>query len=90
MADPTSNPEADVPPYLIWKDVDVLHQRLVREERLKEVGWVKWVCKSYEGSLKKRRRWRVRGVDSAREGRASEGEEERERPLMVEEGGARN
>jgi hypothetical protein len=25
------------------------------------LGWLKWVCKSYEVALRKRRRWRLKG-----------------------------
>jgi len=53
--------ESDIPPHLLWSDVDVLHQRLVREGKKGEVGWLKWVCKSYEVALRKRRRWRLKG-----------------------------
>jgi hypothetical protein len=33
----------------------------VREGKKGEVGWLKWVCKSYEVALRKRRRWRLKG-----------------------------
>lgn len=61
MTDPGSTPESNIPPHLLWSDVDVLHQRLVREGKKTEVGWLKWVCKSYEVALRKRRRWRLKG-----------------------------
>ncbi len=62
-----SVPEPDVPPHLIWKDLDVLHQRLVRDEGWKGVGKVKWVTKAYEGALIKRRRYRLKGAGVGRE-----------------------
>ncbi len=62
-----STPEADVPPHLLWKDLDVLHQRLVTKEDRKGVARVKWIAKSYEGALLKRRRFRRKGVGLARE-----------------------
>jgi hypothetical protein len=73
FTDPTTVPEADVPPHLLFKDVDVLHQRLVRDERYKEVGTVKWVCQGYEAALAKRRRWRLEGVGRARVRKARSG-----------------
>jgi hypothetical protein len=33
----------------------------VREGKKQELGWLKWVCKSYEVALRKRRRWRLKG-----------------------------
>jgi len=60
MTDRTRLAESDIPPNILFGDVDVLHQRLVREGR-KELGWLKWVCKSYEVALRKRRRWRLKG-----------------------------
>jgi hypothetical protein len=60
MTDRTRLAESDIPPNILFGDVDVLHQRLVREGR-KELGWLKWVCKSYEVALRKRRKWRLKG-----------------------------
>lgn len=60
MTDPTSAPESDIPPVMLWPDVDVLHQRLVREGRRKDIGWLTWLCKSYEVNIRKRRRWRLK------------------------------
>jgi hypothetical protein len=66
---------------------------LVREGRNREVGWLKWVCKSYEVALRKRRRWRLKGkggqvkraprverIEDAGGGSESEGDED----LLVE------
>lgn len=77
MTDRTSLAESDIPPNILFGDVDVLHQRLVREGR-KELGWLKWVCKSYEVALRKRRRWRLKG----------RGEEGRRRKPKRIDGGA--
>jgi len=60
MTDRTRIAESDIPPHMLFGDVDVLHHRLVREGR-KELGWLKWVCKSYEVALRKRRKWRLKG-----------------------------
>jgi len=44
-----------VPPFLIFKDVEFLHLRLVAENRSADVKYLTWLLKSYSGSLKKRR-----------------------------------
>ncbi|KAG1777919.1 hypothetical protein EV702DRAFT_1098460 [Suillus placidus] len=44
-----------VPPLLSFADVELLHARLVEQGRAKEVGFLKWVCKAYEGALRTRR-----------------------------------
>lgn len=69
FTDPTSTTESHVPPHILFKDVDVLHQRLVRDEKWDQVGKVKWICQSYEGALGKRRKWRLTGVGWWRERR---------------------
>ncbi|KAH9964881.1 hypothetical protein BC827DRAFT_1185755 [Russula dissimulans] len=44
-----------VPPLLTFADVEVLHHRLVAAGDLRGLAYVKWVCKTYEGALRKRR-----------------------------------
>jgi hypothetical protein len=44
-----------VPPLLAFADVEVLHHRLVAAGDLRGVAYVKWVCKAYEGALRRRR-----------------------------------
>ena len=44
-----------VPPLLTFADVEVLHHRLVAAGDLRGVAYVKWVCKAYEGALRRRR-----------------------------------
>jgi hypothetical protein len=48
-------PDERVPPLLSFADVELLHARLVEQGRGKEVGFLKWVCKAYEGALRTRR-----------------------------------
>ncbi|KAG0702119.1 hypothetical protein DFH29DRAFT_923077 [Suillus ampliporus] len=48
-------PDERVPPLLSFADVELLHARLVEQGRGKEVGFLKWACKAYEGALRKRR-----------------------------------
>jgi hypothetical protein len=44
-----------VPPLLVFADVEVLHHRLVAAGDLRGIAYVKWVCKAYEGELRRRR-----------------------------------
>ncbi|KAI9449004.1 hypothetical protein BJY52DRAFT_1364065 [Lactarius psammicola] len=44
-----------VPPLLAFADVEALHHRLVAAGDLRGVAYVKWVCKAYEGALRRRR-----------------------------------
>ncbi|KZT64210.1 hypothetical protein DAEQUDRAFT_699112 [Daedalea quercina L-15889] len=44
-----------VPPLLTFTDLEVLHARLVRIEDQMSIRYVKWLCKSYEGNLRRRR-----------------------------------
>ncbi|KAF9562861.1 hypothetical protein CPC08DRAFT_662543 [Agrocybe pediades] len=48
-------PDDYVPPLIVFRDVDVLHHRLLVEERKKDIGFVTWLCKSYEWALRMRR-----------------------------------
>ncbi|KAI9509894.1 hypothetical protein F5148DRAFT_676619 [Russula earlei] len=45
----------DVPAFLTFADVEVLHHRLVAAGDLRGLAYVKWACKAYEGALRKRR-----------------------------------
>jgi hypothetical protein len=44
-----------VPPVIGFSDVDLLHARLAEHGRIKDVGYIKWVCMAYASALKKRR-----------------------------------
>jgi hypothetical protein len=44
-----------VPPILTFSDLDVLHHRLRAADHVKGVKYVGWVCKAYEGELRRRR-----------------------------------
>ncbi|OCF45692.1 hypothetical protein I317_00595 [Kwoniella heveanensis CBS 569] len=75
MSTAATTPEVAVPPYLTFRDVDVLHARLVRTGG-PENGWnaegltaVKTIIRGYEGRLKERRRWRMRGWQRGRDTR---------------------
>lgn len=44
-----------VPPFLTFKDVDILHQRLIAANRPADIKYLTWLLKSYSGSLRMRR-----------------------------------
>lgn len=44
-----------MPPIIAFGDVDLLHARLAEHGRIKDLGYIKWVCMAYANALKKRR-----------------------------------
>ncbi|KAH9922200.1 uncharacterized protein B0H18DRAFT_1018488 [Fomitopsis serialis] len=48
-------PDDTVPPLLTFTDLEVLHSRLVRSDDKASIRYVKWLCKTYEGYLRRRR-----------------------------------
>ncbi|KAL0062028.1 hypothetical protein AAF712_011106 [Marasmius tenuissimus] len=48
-------PDDGVPPFLMFEDVEVLHHRLVAMGKTNDIGYLKYVCKSYEWALRVRR-----------------------------------
>ena len=44
-----------VPPFLSFKDVELLHHRLIVAKRPADVKYLTWLLKSYSGSLRRRR-----------------------------------
>ncbi|KAK0189676.1 hypothetical protein F5146DRAFT_1051997 [Armillaria mellea] len=48
-------PDSHVPPFVMFKDVDVLHNRLVASGNIEGIAYVKYVCKAYEWALRVRR-----------------------------------
>lgn len=67
-------PDDTVPPLLTFREVEALHHRLVAARREKDIKYLKWVCKSYEGALRARRDAEMR----AQPAKSEEGEEEAE------------
>ncbi|KAF7978170.1 hypothetical protein HWV62_1360 [Athelia sp. TMB] len=55
MTPATELPDDTVPPILTFPDIELLHHRLVAMGKKKEIGFLKWTCKAYEGSLRARR-----------------------------------
>ncbi|KAI0733870.1 hypothetical protein BC629DRAFT_1571720 [Irpex lacteus] len=68
-------PDDTVPPLLTFTEVEALHHRLVATRREKDIKYLKWVCKSYEGALRARR-------DAVMRAQPAKGEED----LEAEEG----
>ncbi|WWD08444.1 hypothetical protein V865_006556 [Kwoniella europaea PYCC6329] len=64
---PNSTPEANVPPYLLFNDVKLLHEKLIKNDDIKGLGKLTFYMKSYEMMLLKRRKWRFRGVGQVKE-----------------------
>ena len=52
--------EDAVPPHILFHDISILHQRLVRDGDLKGIGALKWTCLSYQKALETRRSRRLR------------------------------
>ncbi|KAH6912093.1 hypothetical protein BKA70DRAFT_825447 [Coprinopsis sp. MPI-PUGE-AT-0042] len=55
MTGATDVPDDFVPPLMTFKDVEVLHHRLVAYSRTKDIGYLTWLCKAYEWALRVRR-----------------------------------
>ncbi|KAJ3789061.1 hypothetical protein GGU10DRAFT_305939 [Lentinula aff. detonsa] len=60
LTSPLHLPCGKIPPVLVWRDLEVLHHRIVafselRKRREKDLAYIKWVCKSYEWALRVRR-----------------------------------
>ncbi|KAG2005642.1 hypothetical protein CC2G_002029 [Coprinopsis cinerea AmutBmut pab1-1] len=55
MTGATDVPDDFVPPMLTFKDVELLHHRLVAYGRVKDIGYLKWLVKAYEWALRVRR-----------------------------------
>ncbi len=70
-------PDDTVPPLLTFPEVEVLHHRLVAKNRVDGIKYLKWVCKSYEGSLKMRRDRTIKAVPEGFENDERDEDEER-------------
>ncbi len=51
--------EDDVPPHILFHDIEALHHKLAVKGDVKGLGYVKWFCMDYESALRKRRRMRL-------------------------------
>jgi hypothetical protein len=45
----------NVPPLITFRDVELLHHRLVDEGMEKDIKYITWLCKAYEWALRVRR-----------------------------------
>ncbi|KAH9920852.1 uncharacterized protein BXZ73DRAFT_104586 [Epithele typhae] len=48
-------PDTSVPPLLTFSDLELLHHRLVDRGDKESIGFVKFVCKAYQGALARRK-----------------------------------
>ncbi len=49
-------PDGHIPPLLVWRDLEVLHHRMVgMRGKEKDIAYIKYVCKAYEWALRVRR-----------------------------------
>lgn len=55
MAGVTEVPDDHVPPLFTFRNVEILHHRLVYFARKADIGYVTWLCKAYEWALRVRR-----------------------------------
>lgn len=55
MMSPTEVPDDTVPPLLTFPDLEMLHHKLVAIGDLESIGYIKYVCMSYQGALKRRK-----------------------------------
>ena len=56
MTTETDVPDDHVPPLMMFRDISILHHRLLDEEgRTKDIKYVTWLCKAYEWALRIRR-----------------------------------
>ncbi|KAL1413667.1 hypothetical protein Q8F55_001446 [Vanrija albida] len=67
MVDIAAVAEPHIPPHLLFDDLKVLHQHLVRDEKWSAVKYLTFVATSYGKVLETRRKWRIKGVGVPRE-----------------------
>jgi len=80
LTEPTTVPEDRITPFMTFRDIDLLHGRCVIKRRVKDINYLTWVGKAYEGNLRKRRDLTLKGeVRQSGEDRDTEVEEVSER-----------
>jgi hypothetical protein len=62
-------PDDRVPPLLTFGDLRTLHARLAGAGDARAVAYVTWVCKAYEGALRRRREAALLPPDAVRKSR---------------------
>ena len=55
MTSESEVPDDHVPPLMMFRDISVLHHRLMDEGRTKDIKYVTWLCRAYEWALRVRR-----------------------------------
>jgi len=61
----TEVPDDTIPPLIGFSELEILHQRLVAAGKTEALGYVKYVCKTYEGALRSRRDATMRATATA-------------------------
>lgn len=51
--------EDDIPPHILFHDMEILHHRFVRDGNLQGVGKIKWITLGYQLALEKRKSMRM-------------------------------
>lgn len=67
MMEPSRVAEANVPPLLMFSDIETLHHQCKLAENWDGVNYIKKVATKYEYTLAQRRKWRLRGAGVYRE-----------------------
>ena len=55
-------PEDRIPPFVTFRDLNLLHQRAIAAKRQDYISYITWVGKAYEGALRRRREGTLRPV----------------------------
>lgn len=70
LVSPTEVPDDTVPPLLSFPELEVLHHKLVAKGDRENIGYLKYVCMSYSGALKRRKEATLR-AQPAKDGDAA-------------------
>jgi hypothetical protein len=66
MMDPTTVAEPNVPPHLLFRDLNMVHQACLRDENMRGVHMIKFATTAYLKALQRRRNWRLNNAGVAR------------------------
>lgn len=58
--------EDDIPPHILFHDMEILHHRFVRDGNLQAVGKIKWITLGYQLALEKRKSLRLAEKNASR------------------------
>jgi hypothetical protein len=63
--------EDDIPPHILFHDMEILHHRFVRDGNLQAVGKIKWITLGYQLALEKRKSLRLAEKNAGRSDKMS-------------------